>query len=255
MFKNKDYVTFVVEINKEKRTAIIDYIVNAYINGTKERELRQIAADYNISDEEFNDIIELAKRTWRIAERPYFRKKSWRERRLNKKGYIRIDDEPVKDIKEPVLFLMRNDGIVDVIENMREGLFEMDLPDGKGKKAIALTPDKLVAIKYGKDSHIKGWIAHEDNMMPYPQKAVYGAEMFWKIITKIAMNYRDAESTGISAATKRNIRYILLGILAVVIVTVLVKSFGGGADTESVKNITQQLATNASEAVKNVVLQ
>lgn len=114
----------------------------------------------------------------------------------NKRG------KPNEELHEFVLLLMKNNGHSDFIEGVQAGEFYLKSADGKQEKSILLTPNKLTTFNYNKQ-YFKGWVAHEDNMSPYPQDPVHNGEMFRKTTQKIAMNYRDAnEAKYLQAKTK-----------------------------------------------------
>ncbi len=89
-----------------------------------------------------------------------------------------------KTLKYPLLFLLKNDGYIDVIEGLKvNSLFTMKEKKGNEKKGIILTSKKLHTLNL--EPYPKCWIASEDEMLPYPSDIMYDAGEFVKIVRKI----------------------------------------------------------------------
>lgn len=169
---------------------------------------------------------------------------------------IKKTSAPIEsNVQEPVLFLMKDNGYVDPIEGVQAGEFIMSTP--KGEKAMFLSPDKLVTLKYG-EQYIKCWFAYENCMSPYPENPIHNAEMYRKTTQKLAMNWRDRdEATMITAKTKMWL-YIIGGIVIALVLLFstdfgkqLVANFGKQAVTTTAQTI-QQASQNASSGAISV---
>lgn len=170
----------------------------------------------------------------RKVTEPFLQKRTWW-------GGIRgKPPEQVKELQEPILFLMKESGYTDIIEGVKSGEFIISTP--KGEKSIWLTPDKLTTITYGKDFY-RGWIAYENMMTPYPEDPIYSSELQRRIIQKVAINYRDVnEAKTLEARTK-----MWLWIIgAIVIAAVLLFSTDFGQSL--ISNIGQPAANAAVAA-------
>lgn len=135
---------------------------------------------------------------------------------MGKKKILR-EQKPKEELQEYVLFLMKNNGHIDILEGISPGNFTIE--DNKGNlKQIVLSANRIQTINYNKQ-HFKGWVAHEDNMMAYPQDPIHNAEMQTKIVEKLSLNYREANTEKkIEAGTKRIIAIIaVVGVLLIVL--------------------------------------
>lgn len=162
---------------------------------------------------------------------------------------------PEEELQEFVLLLMKNNGHTDLIQGVKAGEFFIKSADGKQEKSIMLTPNKLTTINYNKQ-YFKGWIAHEDNMSPYPQDPLHNAEMFRKATQKLAMNYRDANDVAYLDAKRKMWMYIIGGILLGIYVLYIVGKnagwFAGGDDvavTQAVVNTTKAVIKNTTGVI------
>lgn len=144
---------------------------------------------------------------------------------------------------------MKNNGHTDLIEGVQAGEFYMKSADGLQEKSILLTPNKLTTINYNKQ-YFKGWIAHEDNMSPYPEDPLHNGEMYRKTTQKIAMNYHDANEAKLLQAKSKMWMIIIGGvILGLYILYVIAKSAGWisiGGEAEIIQNVTQNITTIAN---------
>lgn len=166
-----------------------------------------------------------------------------------KKGWLKKEPEKVEELKEFVLVLMKNNGHSDFIEGVQAGEFYMKSADGKQEKSILLTPNKLTTFNYN-GQYFKGWIAHEDNMSPYPQDPVHNGEMFRKTTQKIAMNYRDANEAKYLEARTKMWLYIIGGIiLGLYVLYIIAKNAGwlAGGDDVTATQVAGQVVQNMSD--------
>lgn len=172
------------------------------------------------------------------------------------KQKIRKTPLPIKkELQEPILELIKENGYSETIEGVKAGEFRISTP--KGEKSIMLTPDKLIAWKYG-DQYYKKWYCYENAMTPYPEDPVHNSEMFRKVTMKLAMNWRDRDDTKlIDAKTKMWIWIIGLIIIGIVLListdagkSIVDRILSGSAPV--VKEVIKENATKVAEAVKNV---
>ena len=181
-------------------------------------------------------------RTHQATNKPFFKET---------KGILRKEEVPVETLPEFMLVLMKNNGHTDFIPNVPAGEFYMKTADGKQEKSILLTPNKLTTLNYN-GNYIKGWVAHEGNMTPYPQDPLHNGEMFRKTTQKIAMNYRDAnEAKLLEASTKRTVTLVIIGLIVVYVLYTIGKGAGwfGGTGTEAQE--TQAVANATKQVIQN----
>lgn len=95
-------------------------------------------------------------------------------------------------LKEPILFLMRSNGKMELIENVEDGIFYVDSPDRElsKRKAIILDPAKIYSWEYGA-MRWRTYVAFEDEMSCYPVDVVHDSRSFRRIIQAITLNYKD----------------------------------------------------------------
>lgn len=158
-----------------------------------------------------------------------------------------------EELAEPLLFLMRNDGYMDVIEGVQPGTFT--LGDGDVEKSIQLTPEKQTSLRYG-DNYYKCWVAHEDCATPFPQDPIHLAEQFHKIVQKLRMNWRDRDEATLWKAKGGFWFKVLigLGLLIVLIFTTgawdaIISTLNSGTGQAAAKvavEVVKQNITNAT---------
>lgn len=161
---------------------------------------------------------------------------------------------PEPETIEPVLFLMKENGYTDVLENVKTGEFIISTP--KGEKSIWLTPDKLTTIKIG-DRYYRGWIAYEDCMTPYPEDPIYSAELQRKIIQKVAINYQNLNEAAIISA-KTKMWLWIIGAVVLGLVLLFSTEFGqnllhSGAAQTAVNTVAQNVSAATKAAVNTGV--
>lgn len=83
----------------------------------------------------------------------------------------------VKQYKSPVIFLIHDDGDVEVIEDAKAGLFATEI-DGE-KRRYVLEPRKMLSWPSpDKSEDLKGWILYEGEAQAYPVEVVQSAAQF-----------------------------------------------------------------------------
>lgn len=153
-----------------------------------------------------------------------------------------------KELQEPLLEIIKENGYSETLEGVKAGEFIIQTP--KGEKSIMLTPDKLVAWKYG-DQYYKKWYAYENCMTPYPEDPIHNSEMFRKTTQKLAMNWRDRDETAMFNAKTKFWLYVIGGIVIAVILFIstdfgknLIASIGKEKVVQVVQTIQQNVSTN-----------
>ena len=219
-------------------------------NKNKDIEQEQVVSDVDIDanthhaqkvdvDANTHDVIEYPRK----LDRPFL---------YQKKGFFKKTEGEVPELKEYVLLLMKNNGHTDFIEGVTAGEFLLQNAHSKEEKTIVLTPNKLTTINYN-NQYFKGWIAHEDNVSPYPQEPLHNAEMYRKTVQKLAMNYRDAnEAKYLEAKAKMWIWIALGGLVVGYIIFLLARNMGWMGGGTEVDQAVVQTAQNLTEAVEGV---
>ena len=157
--------------------------------------------------------------------------------------------QEMANFKEPVLFLMRNTRKVEFFDNVTTGWFQFNHTDGTMRK-IKLGPEGLHTFDYGKRT-FKGYIIHEDNPIPLPERPVITAEQFQWAIDKThqdLINHRAKEYD----AKGKMIWKILIGIGAIILALAFAKMlvpdlFNFGASKQVVETVATQVAVNVSK--------
>ena len=86
--------------------------------------------------------------------------------------------------KQPILFLMRNSGYIDVIEGVKAGgVFVLKDKDTGKEKGILLKQNKLFSLNI--DEYPRCWIAHENSMAPYPVDVLQDSSDLVDIVRRI----------------------------------------------------------------------
>jgi len=151
------------------------------------------------------------------VNKPVFKKRSWK--RLFKKKNVKPEE-----FKQPLLFLMKDNGDVEILEGVRSGVFEITSTFNKGEnKAINLTANKLLSLNYGGEK-IKCWIAYEGEAVSYPLTTVQDSRDQYQIIKRIAMNYKDLKMNSFTG--KGTLKIVLLTIAVLLILGTLGMSTG-----------------------------
>jgi hypothetical protein len=88
----------------------------------------------------------------------------------------------IAPLQEPVLWLMRNSGEVEFHENVKGTQFDYQTGDNKNG-FIKLNLLKLHKFNFGNNT-FKGYIAHENNTLCYPQKPLFDTEEINEIFNK-----------------------------------------------------------------------
>lgn len=153
---------------------------------------------------------------------------------------------PQKELVEPILLLIKENGVMDTLEGVKAGEFIIKTP--KTEKKVELTPEKLVSWHYY-GQYYKTWLQYENCATPYPEDPIYSAEMYRKTTQKLAMNWRDRDEGTLIAARTKMYLYILGGI-AILLVLLFSTEFG----QEIIKSLQNMGADKAAvAAVRNVV--
>ena len=174
-------------------------------------ELEEIKKLAEAKEKELEEVINKEKRPKKV-KKAFLKSSKFIDRMKNK-----ISNQPMpveKELDEPLLILMKENGYTDIIEGVKAGEFVIKTP--KQEKSIYLTPDKLTTIKYG-ENYYKCWIAYENCMSPYPEDPIHNAEMFRKTTQKLAMNWRDRDDISIMNTKTKMWLYIIGGVVIAVV--------------------------------------
>lgn len=172
-----------------------------------------------------------------------------------KRGFLRRHEEPVDELQEYVLVLMKDNGHTEFLEGVQPGEFLIKSQGTGREKSIMLSAKHLQTFNYNKQ-YFKGWVAHENNASPYPQEPLFLAEIFRQTIQRIALNFRDVnESKLMEAKTKQIVTFVVIGIIALYVLYIMAKNgnwFGG--ETVAAVEATKQAITQNATTPPGVVL-
>lgn len=178
-----------------------------------------------------------------------------REQKLIPKLMAKLKRNPLplqKELQEPLLFLMKENGYTDIIEGVKAGEFTIATP--KGEKTIVLSPDKFTTLKYG-EQYYKCWIAYENSMSPYPENPIHNAEMYRKTTQKLAMNWRDRDEAMLITAKTKMWIYII-GAVTIGLVLLFSTDFGSnlinGLMNKGSGEVAKQVVTTAAKNITKV---
>lgn len=202
-------------------------------------ELKEAEMEIKKKQEELMEIAERESKP-RKVDRAFFKSQKAIPKLMAK---IRKQPLPIeKELEEPILILMKENGYADIIEGVKAGEFIIETP--KGEKGIILTPDKLTTLKYGGE-YYKTWIAYENCMSPYPENPIHSAEMYRKTTQKLAMNWRDRDESELWTAKTKFWLYVIGG-LAIGAILFISTPFG----KELIANIGKQTAETAVQTIQ-----
>lgn len=152
----------------------------------------------------------------RLIKKPFIKTQNLIQKITKKEGKI------TEELEEPLLLLIKENGYIEPIQGVKAGEFTIEQETSQGKptlKTIYLTPEKIRKLKYGEGSTYYCWVAYENDFDPYPFDPVHGSEMFYKIVQKIAMNYRERDEQN-DMAGKGKMWFMIIGGIALLIVIV-----------------------------------
>lgn len=176
-----------------------------------------------------------------IVDKPFIRPEGFKGKILE---YVIGDEYFEKSLKEPLLLLIKENGYIEVIEDVRAGEFVIVMKEG-GEKSVMLTPKQILTLKYGKQ-YFKAWIAYENCATAYPEDPIYSAEQFRKITQKLAMNWKDRDEQAENMLAKGKMWMYIIGGLAIAVV--LIFSIPGAKEA-----LFGQVAQNVTAAVNATV--
>lgn len=162
---------------------------------------------------------------------------------------------PEPETIEPLLFLMKESGYVDVLENVKSGEFIIQTP--KGEKSSWLRPEKLMSVKIG-DKYYRAWFLYENCMTPYPEDPLYSADLSRRIIQKVAINYKDINEAAIITA-KTKMWLWIIGVIIIGLVLFISTDFGqtllSGMMNGNDNNVVQTASSAAEQVKRNLTSQ
>lgn len=133
------------------------------------------------------------------------------------------DGKEGKRYKEPILMEIGEDGLVEIMEDVKPGM--MELKTSKGKKVLAyLDPKRTVMIPDGEGGEYRAWIHYEKEMGCYPLDVVNDITQATNIITNLQGNYRDLDILGKlgKLGDINTIRKLAIGGIVILMVIILV---------------------------------
>jgi hypothetical protein len=158
-----------------------------------------------------------------------------------KKAFKTIDY--LVPLKEPVLFLMRSNQEVEFHEEVKGKHFNFVNSEGD-KQFIKLNLLKLHKFNYGTQT-FKGYIAHESNILCYPEKPLHDCEEISEIYNK-AQRDNSRRAQNISNWTDAVTKILIYGALAYAIYMGAMWMFPSEQAVAPVTKVAQEVAKNVT---------
>lgn len=115
------------------------------------------------------------------------------------------------DLKQPLLFLMNDNGYTDILEGVNMGLFIKEDKNTGKQKGIYLSQRKLTTLNI--EPYYKVFIAYENEMTPYPADVMHDAEEFVTITRKMMANQNLLKDEAKLVSAKMMFWGVILGII------------------------------------------
>lgn len=136
---------------------------------------------------------------------------------LSKDGILQIVRRK-GTFKEPLLFIVRATGKVEIKEGQGVGLVKIMRSDGN-MGMITLSPQKLLSFRWG-DDMFKAWIIYENAATPLPEMVIHDSKELYDNYKGLQVNYQASEQTLTRGKELPNIvLYLGIGIAAILFVT------------------------------------
>lgn len=156
--------------------------------------------------------------------------------------------ETVEKLKEGVLLLIREDGYIDVLQNVKSGT--LIIKTQKGEKKKIFLPDGLKRkLRYGGREIANCWVAYENCGIALPEDPIMEAELLEKITSKLAMNFKDANEIKGQEIKKEIIKYVIIGIVIIILI-IMSQGIKPGTLSGIINTVTQ-----TNQTIANVTLQ
>lgn len=143
----------------------------------------------------------------------------------------------IRNFKEPILLLIRRNGKVEYYQKQANTEFTFEHSDGKDR-TIHLEPSQLLSFEYGSET-FKGYIAYEDEYLPYPQKPILYSQTVQTIIDKIMNDINTWKAQEFSA--KGKMWWSILGGIALCIVAYAVYTMLKQQPAQTIQIITANI--------------
>lgn len=153
--------------------------------------------------------------------------------------------QTLTEFKEPIMFLMRNSGHVDFIENVKNNMHEYEHTDGN-KRYILLSQKYIRTFNYGKKT-FRGYICEENSPVPLPTDPILTSEQVSQAIDKTLNDIKKWKAQELKAQAKL---YWTLGLIAMGLIALYIvyKMLAHPAETATT-------ATTAVQVIKNNITQ
>lgn len=121
------------------------------------------------------------------------------------------------DLKQPLLFLIRDDGFTDIIEGVKPNAIFRITPKGTDiQKGIILSPKKLTTLNI--EPYYKTWIAYENEMTPYPLDIYHDSSELVSIVRTIQTSRNNALKDEAKVITAKMWFWLaILGVIGVIL--------------------------------------
>lgn len=132
-------------------------------------------------------------------------------------------------IDQPVLFLMRDDLSVDVIEGLVPGPLEIKNKKNLVAGHLFLNAKKLHIVKWG-SGHIRAWFAYEREATCYPIDIIFDAQTIVGEMLNLLMNMKTYAANKMPGGKYDWIWMVVIGIVLIIVAIGLLSIFGFSVD-------------------------
>lgn len=151
-------------------------------------------------------------------------------------------------MRTPVLFLIRQNKEVDIIEGVVSGV--LDITDSKGlQRKILLSADKLCSVRWG-GAFLSCWFANEEDASVYPQEIEHDSREVHRLVASLLQSIKDYESQALSGWAD----LLFKGAIGLGILLALSYMFGGGLIPSILGQKAAEAAPVVAQNVTNVTL-
>ena len=143
----------------------------------------------------------------------------------HKKWGLISQEEINEQIDQPVVFLMRDDLSVDVIEGVVPGPLEIKNKKNAVTGLIILNPKKLHIVKWG-GGHVRAWFAYEREATCYPTDILYDTQSILGEFMNVLMHMKTYAANKMPSG-KHDWIWMAGGIIIMILIILGVMAMAG----------------------------